>query len=306
VHRHQPRGRISASGHLSVAMREEGAPDKRIARIASRQYGAISTAQLRQAGLDKAAVGRRVRAGRLHKLHRGVYAVGHIAPSNERRWMAGVLALGDGAVLSHRSAAALWELLPPTDGPVDLSLPSRSGRRRRQGIRVHRPESLQPQETTPLHGIPVTSPARTLADLRSVVSDRELRRAIRQADFLGLPTGPDIEVDKTRSELERRFLWLCRRHHVPKPAVNLRLTGLTVDFCWVEQRLIVETDGYRAHRGRTAFEDDHDRDLKLRALGFEVVRLSYRQVFDEPHEVIAVLKPLLTAKARSTAGSWAP
>lgn len=204
-----------------------------------------------------------------------------------------VLAFGDGAVLSHRSAAALWGLLPPIEGPVDVSLPSRSGRRQRRGIRIHRPESLRPQETTRRRGVPVTSPARTLMDLRTSVPPRELRRAVRQADFLGLPTGPDIEVDKTRSELERRFLWLCRRHHLTKPATNVRIGRLAVDFCWVEQRLIVETDGYQAHRGRGAFEDDRGRDLKLRALGFEVVRLSYRQVFHESAEVAAVLHSAL-------------
>jgi very-short-patch-repair endonuclease len=278
-------------------MRKEGARDAQVATTARRQHGAVSTGQLHQAGLSDAAVMRRVRSGRLHKLHRGVYAVGHIAPSNQRRWMAAALALGDGAVLSHRSAAALWELLPSTDGPVDISLPSRNGRRRRKGIRIHRPERLPRKETTRRHGIPVTSPARTLADLRSVASDRELRRAVRQADFLGLPIGPDVEVDGTRSELERRFLWLCRRHRLLKPAVNTRIADVTVDFCWMEQKLVVETDGYRSHRGKAAFENDRDRDLKLRAQGFEVVRLSYRQIFDKPSEVIAVLKPLLGRRA---------
>jgi very-short-patch-repair endonuclease len=213
--------------------------------------------------------------------------------------MAAVLALGDGAVLSHRSAAALWALLPPAEGPIDISLPSRDGRKRRQGIRVHRPESLQPEETTQRSGIPVTSPSRTLVDLRSAAPAHELRRATRQADFLGLPTGPDIEVDRTRSELERRLLWLCRRHRLPMPAVNMPIGGLTVDFCWVEQRVVVETDGYQAHRGRAAFEDDRDRGLKLRAMGFEVQHLSYRQVFERPGEVIAVLQLLLTPDVRA-------
>jgi very-short-patch-repair endonuclease len=280
-------------------MPDKRARDERVAEIASRQHGAISSRQIYDAGLSRDAVLERRRAGRLHVLHRGVYAVGHIAPSNERRWMAAALALGDGAVLSHRSAAALWELLRPIEGLVDVSLPSRSGRRRRQGIRIHRPESLQPHETARQRGIPVTSPARTLADLRSIVSDRELRRAIRQADFLGLPTGPEIEVDKTRSELERRFLWICRRHRLPMPAVNISIGGMTVDFCWAEQKLVVETDGYRFHRGRAAFEDDRDRDLKLRALGLDVVRLSYRQVFERSDEVVAILRPVLIAPPRA-------
>jgi very-short-patch-repair endonuclease len=206
------------------------------------------------------------------------------------------MALGESAVLSHRSAAELWELLPWWDRPVDVSLPSRSGRLRRPGILIHRPLSLKPAETTRRRGIPVTTPARTLTDLRTAVSAHELRRAIRQADFLGLPTGPDAEVDRTRSELERRFLWLCHRHRLSKPAVNIRIGGLTVDFCWVEQQLIVETDGYSSHRGRTAFEDDRDRDLKLRALGYEVLRLSHRQIFSEPTQVATVLRAALVAR----------
>lgn len=273
--------------------------DQRVAEIAGRQHGTISSQQLREAGLSRDAILERCRAGRLHRLHRGVYAVGHIAPSNERRWMAAILALGGGAVLSHRSAAMLWELLPRREGSVDISLPSRNGRRQRLGIRVHRPESLESRETTRRLGIPVTSPARTLADLKTALPEHELRRAVRQADFLGLPTGPDIELDKTRSELERRFLWLCQRHHLAKPSVNLRIGKLTVDFCWVEQKLIVETDGYSAHRGRMAFEDDRSRDLELRALGYEVLRLSYRQVFNEPDHVVEVLRSALIPAARA-------
>jgi hypothetical protein len=99
-------------------------------------------------------------------------------------------------------------------------------------------------------GRPVTIAARTLEDLRSVVGGGEWRRALRQAEYLDLALGPDLVSDRTRSELERRFLWLCGRHHLPKPNVNMRIGSMTVDFCWVEQRLIVETDGYRSHRGR--------------------------------------------------------
>lgn len=281
-------------------MEQKPAPDTRIAEVARRQHGAVSIGQLRAAGLSDGAVSKRCRSGRLHRLHRGVYAVGHIAPSTKRRWMAAVLAFPETsesddrrAVLSHHSAAALWGLLPPEDGPVDISLPSRSGRQKRQGIRVHRPESLEPSETTRRHGIPITSPARTLADLRSAVSRGEFRRAVRQAEFLGLATGPGVDSDKTRSELERRFLWLCHRHRLPAPAVNMQVGALTVDFCWVEERLIVETDGYKYHRGRAAFEDDRERDLMLRALGYEVQRLSHRQVFHESTQVATVLHAAL-------------
>jgi very-short-patch-repair endonuclease len=271
-------------------MPDKRAPvDIRVAQIARRQHGVVSSGQLHEIGLSRNAVLERRRAGRLHRVHRGVYAVGHLAPSVKRQWMAAVLALGDGAVLSHRSAAALWNLLPAREGVVDVSLPGRGGRRRRLGIRIHRPLSLEPGELALNRGIPVTTPARTIADLRTAVPAPELRRAIRQADVLGLAAEPNATSDRTRSELEHRFLRLCHRHHLPKPAVNLRIGSMTVDFCWVEQRLIVETDGYRYHRGRTAFEDDRARDLKLRALGYEVLRLSHRQVFHESAKVGAVL-----------------
>jgi very-short-patch-repair endonuclease len=274
-------------------MPDKVAPDQLVAEIAGRQHGAISSQQLREAGLSRDAVLERRRGGRLHRLHQGVYAVGHIAPSIERRWMAAVLALGKGAVLSHRSAAALLGLLKPGDGPVHVSLPGRGGRLRRQGIRIHRPVSLEGLETTRRRGIPTTSSARTIEDLRTAIPAHELRRVIRQADVLGLPTGPEVVSDRTRSELECRFLWLCRRHQLPKPAVNLRVGSLTVDFCWVEQKVVVETDGYRYHRGRQAFEDDRARDLQLRALGYEVLRLSYQQVFEEAAQVATVLQAVL-------------
>lgn len=207
-------------------MERKDAPDVRIAEHARRQHGAVSIDQLRAAGLSDGAVSKRCRLGRLHRLHRGIYAVGHIAASVERRWMAAVLAMGDGAVLSHRSAAELWGLLSAQDGPVDVSLPSRHGRLRRVGIQVHRPVSLEPTETTRRRGIPVTSPTRTLTDLRRAVAARESLRAIRQAEFLGLAIDPILEPDGTRSELEHKFLQLCQRHLLPQPAVNLRIGPL--------------------------------------------------------------------------------
>lgn len=278
-------------------MPEESAPsDLQIARIAAGQHGVVSTWQLRDAGLSDQAVLERRRAGRLHRVHRGVYAVGHTAPNSERRWMAAVLALGDDAVLSHRSAAAHWRLLPATDGPVDISVPGRGGRRQRRGIRIHRCQSLQPLHMTRHRGIPVTTPARTIADLRALVSARELRRAVRQAEIFGLPIGQESQSDRTRSELEFQFLRLCKRHGLPRPEVNVRMGSLTVDFLWEEAKLIVETDGYRYHRGQAAFEDDHSRDLELRTLGYEVSRLSYRQVVDEPAKVVRGLRTALRGR----------
>jgi very-short-patch-repair endonuclease len=269
-------------------------PDALMAQIASRQHGVVSVAQLRHAGLDKDRVRRRVVNGRLHRLHRGVYAVGHRSLPIEARWMAAVLACGEGAVLSHRSAASLWGLLDPKSGSVDVSIPGTPGRGRRAGIRLHRCQSLASDLTTRRLGIPVTAPARTITDLRRMVSSAEYRRAIRQSAVLGLNVGPDIAQDGTRSELEWRFLLLCRNHRLPPPEVNVRIAGLLVDFVWRDQRLIVETDGYKFHRGRAAFEDDRGRDLRLRQIGFDVMHFSYRQVVDQPEQVVSVLRKELS------------
>src|SRR5206468_3749619 len=178
-------------------------------------------------------------AGRLHRVYRGVYAVGHTALGNEGRWMAAVLASGEGAVLSHRSATELWGLLEPRNGPVDITIPTAGGRRRRPGIRLHRFPSLPKAATTRHHGIAVTTPAQTIADLRRVASIDDVRRAIREAEFHRLDLGGEgADLDLTGSELERRFLGLCRRHRLPKPEVSVRVGRFEVDFLWRERRLI--------------------------------------------------------------------
>jgi very-short-patch-repair endonuclease len=311
--------------------------DGRIARLATSQHGVISINQLRELGVTRDSVRRRVEMGRLHHVHRGVYAVGHTAPSMQREWMAAVLACerGDGggepgaglggkaedpaaaiaagqtttilghwgAALSHRSAAGLWTLLPAgKNGPIDVLVPGNGGKRRRRGIRVHRSLTFLPTHVTIRGGIPVTTPARTVADLRRVVSRpgkdglisaRELRRAIRQTEVLGLPLGDDETRDRTRSDLERDFLRLCRRHRLPAPEVNVRIGPQLVDFLWRDRGLVVETDGYRYHRGRASFEDDRARDLDLRGRGFEVIRLSEKQLNHESRQVAEIIRAAL-------------
>jgi len=251
--------------------------DAEVAAIAARQHGVVSVQQLRVAGLDKHRVQHRVRTGRLHRVHRGVYAVGYPVLATKARWMAAALACSQagrvnvgfapegleslevtmsildywGAALSHRAAASLWELLPPSDGPVDVSIRGYGGKRRRAGIRLHRSRLLLPAVVTLRSGIPVTTPSRTLADLRRVVSapgkrglisPRELRHVIRQANVAGLPTGEEERGDRARSDLERDFLRLCRRHHLPIPEVNVRIGRNLVDFLWRNHMLVVETD----------------------------------------------------------------
>jgi very-short-patch-repair endonuclease len=282
-------------------MRAESAnADIAVAQIAARQHGIVSRAQLLAAGLGRGGISRRAQSGRLHRVHRGIYAVGHLGLTHEGRWMAAVLACGEGAVLSHRAAAALWGLLAPVEGLVDVSAPSTSGRKQRSGICVHRRKSLDPPSTTSRRNIPVTTPARTIADLKRVVPASLRRRAIRQAEVLGLRTGMEQKGDRTRSELEHIFLRLCRRHRLPMPEVNVRVGPYVVDFLWRAQRVIVETDGYRFHRGRQAFEDDHERGLRLRAHGYDVLPLSYKQVTESPRHTISVVRlALLTGASAS-------
>ena len=278
-------------------------PDRLISEVAGRQHGVITTAQLREAGLSRDAVAKRARAGRLHRLHRGVYAVGHRALSPESHWMAAVLACGPGSALSHRSAAEHWMLLRRQSGLIQISVPCTSGRLQRRGIQLHRRTSLEPGDVIDRDEIPITTPARTIADLRGVIPEHEHRRAIRQAEVFGYRTGIEPAAP-TRSELEDLFLGSARRHRLPSPEVNVRVAGHEVDFLWRAPRVVAETDGYRYHRGSAAFEDDHDRDLDLRAAGFSVLRFTYRQVNAEPEKVAAVNHPRTRDRPRKDCDSW--
>ncbi len=205
--------------------------------------------------------------------------------------MAAVLAVG--GVLSHGSAAALWGFLRPMPGPVDILVPSRNSRHVRSGIRIRRTTTLAFHQVTRRRGIPVTGPARTIADLSRSLEPRLVRRATREAEMLGFAHGLETAVDRTRSELEYEFLKLCHRRRLPRPEVNVPIGAWTVDFLWRPQGLVVETDGFKFHAGRTAFEDDRKRDLGLRALGYDVVRLTYRQVTGEGDGIAALLRQAL-------------
>jgi len=207
--------------------------------------------------------------------------------------MAAVLALGGQAFISHRSAAALWRMLPAQDGPIDMTLPRSSGREKRPGLTIHRSRTLNTQVTTRRSGIPLTNAARTLRDLRRTVSQPMFRKALRRALDLRLIRSSGIaEADLSRSELERLFLTLCRRHRLPQPEVNVRIGPYEVDFLWRDRGLIAETDGFRHHGGRASFEADRARDAHLQSAGFRVVRFTYRQV-KEKAAVVQTLRALL-------------
>jgi very-short-patch-repair endonuclease len=272
--------------------------DRVMARIAANQHGVVASSQLRSAGVDHRAIARRVTLGRLHRLHRGVYAVGHPKLSFEGRCAAATLALGDKAFVSHRSAAALWGMLKPHSGPVDLTVPGDAGRENRPGIRIHRSVTLVARLTTRRHGIPVTRPSRTLRDLRRTVPQPVYRAALRRALDLGLIRSAGVaEADLTRSQLERALLAICRRHRLPQPEVNARLGPYEVDFLWRDRGLIVETDGFRHHGHRASFEADRARDVLLQSRGFRVLRFTYRQIRDSRHEVARALRSLLGTAA---------
>jgi very-short-patch-repair endonuclease len=238
------------------------ATDRLIARIARNQHGVITTAQLFHAGLSQAGITRRVQTGRLHRLHRGVYAVGHTDLSREGTWMAAVLACGEGAALSHESAAHLWKLSPTSPPYSHVTVPDHGGRSKRKGIVLHRSTTLTEKDATIRHNIPVTTPARTRQDM-------------------GWTTEP------TRSHLERRFLHLLRAHDLPTPEVNQRIGPYTVDFLWRPQRLVVELDGYAYHSDRMTFTSDRARDRYLQARGFRTARVSGDEL-DRDEEAVAV------------------
>jgi very-short-patch-repair endonuclease len=234
------------------------------------------------------------------------------------RWLAAVLACGRAAMLSHRSAAALWDLRPTARATIDVTAPRT--RHRRAGLDLHLPRCLAPEHRTEQRRIPCTTVARTLVDLAGVLDRTGIEGAWRRAEMLGLldaqavqsalepsrgrrgaglirallaETDPD---DFTRSELEERFLALCRDAGLPRPEVNSRVqangTTYEVDFLWREQRLVAETDGWGPHRTRDAFEADRRRDADLLVAGLRVARFTWRQITHDPNRVKATIASL--------------
>jgi very-short-patch-repair endonuclease len=276
-------------------------------------------------GLSRNAIAARAAAGRLHRIHRGVYAVGHPVLPRYARWMAAVLAAGPGAALSHASAAALWEIRPSGATRVDVSVPNSAGRTKRPGLRVHRATSLAGTETTHHRAIPVTTPARTLLDLAASLPRRALERALDQAEVLELfdlralheamhahrgergarRLAAALEEHQagttlTKSELEDRMLALCRTHGIEQPQVNETVAGLEVDFLFAAQRLVVEADGWQFHRTRAAFERDRQRDAVLAHAGYRTLRVTHRQLTRRPSEVVAAIGAARRAMATPT------
>ncbi len=276
--------------------------DRQVAALAARQHGVVALRQVEQIGLSVGSLRHRLRSGRLHPVMRGVYAVGHTRLTAEGRWMAAVLALGPGAVLSHRSAAALLGIRPTARERIEVTAPSRRTKPR-AGIQLHE-ASLRPEEITTRDAIPVTLPSRTLVDLCGVLSTDQLRRALEQAEILRvldldalrsaargrrgaralivLLKEREIGARRTRSELEQRFLELLRHTGLPLPETNVLLDAgsrsIEVDCLWRDAGLVVELDGLTTHHTRHRFEADRDRDRAMAVVGLTVVRVTWRQL----------------------------
>jgi very-short-patch-repair endonuclease len=169
--------------------------------------------------------------------------------------------------------------------------------RKPDGIALHRSTTLIAGFCTRRDGIPVTTPTRTLSDLRPLLSPAQFTAALREAEFLGLRIDERFESDGARTELENRMLALCHRHALPQPEVNVKIDRFEVDFLWREQQLIVEVDGWDAHRMRAAFEEDRARDARLAVLGHQVVRFTWRQLTRDPRGVAKTIRWLLKASA---------
>ena len=295
-------------------------PRRAVAILATRQHGVVCRRQLLALGLGPSAVDRWLAGGALHRMHAGVYAVGHRAIGPHGRWMAAVLACGPDAVLSHASAAALWGLRPTGRAAVDVTAPGRS-RHGRAGIAVHRVRRLDPADRAEREAIPVTTVARVLLDLAGVLGPRELERALEAAERLRLldvgaleatirrspgrrlgrlatAIAEEREPPPVRSELERRFLDVCEDAGLPPPAVNAMVEGLEVDAVWRGSRLVVELDGHAFHGTRAAFERDRERDATLQLAGYRVLRLTHRRLGD-PEAVAGMLRGLLPSGAQA-------
>jgi very-short-patch-repair endonuclease len=275
--------------------------DRLIAQLAQRPHGVFTNRELLAAGMAWSCITDRVAVGLLHRLHRGVYST--VPPhllKIEGHWLAAVYACGPDAALSHASGAALLDLRAIPSGPIHVTIPSRAGRRRRPGIMVHRSSTLLASDITVEDFIPVTTPARTLADLRRTLSRPQYLAALRRAEKRGLDTGlvPERLDDLDRTELERRMLALCRRHGISLPLTQQIIGPYTVDFLWPEAALVVETDGWGAHGTRSAFESDRERDAWLVAQGFRVIRFTWLQLTREGPRVAATLRRILDGSRR--------
>jgi Transcriptional regulator, AbiEi antitoxin len=286
--------------------------DQIIGYLASRSHGVVSREELVSVGVTRAEIETRLRNGGLIPIHRGVYRVGHQAPSVLARYMAAVKACGEGALLAGRAAAHLLGLLRTPPSLPEVLTPTE---RRIRGIVTHRVRRAELTDATEWRGIPVTTVQRTLVDLAAVLDEDELAGTVHQADVRHHITPDQVEQVLSRrhnwpgarklrrviwgevpvalSRLERRFLEQLREASLPPPEMNRRIDGRYVDCRWPEHRLTVELDSYRYHRTRHVWEQDHQRERDARARGDEFRRYTWRDVEEAPEPMLADLRRLL-------------
>jgi len=290
--------------------------------LAENQHGVVSSDQLLEVGYTRQAIYHRIRTGRLHPLHRGVYAVGRRHVTDHGRWMAAIVACGGSAVLSHSSAAALWRIGSEERGLVELSLPNLS-RRCRPGLQIHQRPALQVCDLTHEYGIPVTTPIQTLIDMALRLDHPGIERAINEADKYNLVHPPGLRkaldaragepgvarlrhiLDRrtfrlTKEELERRFLPLARKAGLPVPLTGQWVNDFEVDFYWPDLGLVVETDGLRYHRTPAEQARDRLRDQAHTAAGLTQLRFTHEQVRYEPGYVLEILAQTASRLAIAT------
>jgi very-short-patch-repair endonuclease len=289
--------------------------------LVRRQHGVVARSQLLRFGIASRSIEHRISKGRLHPLWRGVYAVGRPEVTQKGRWMAAVLACGPTALLSHRSAAALWGLAPiPRVGPIEVVA---DVLRRRARVRVHRRRDLGPKHRREVAAIPVTDPISTLVDLASCAPDWRVERAINEADRLGLVDpetlrctvarlGPRPGMGRMRkllgldaltdTGLERAFLAIVRNAGLPLPETQVYVNGYRVDFYWSNLGLVVETDGWRHHRTSGEQSMDRRRDQAHMTSGLTTVRFGEDQVRYEPEYVRRILAAVIVRLERRPSG----
>jgi predicted transcriptional regulator of viral defense system len=301
-------------------MRDKIRSQQRLAELAGRQYGVVSSRQVAILGYSRNEIGHAVKTSRLHRVHRGVYAVGHSALSSHGRCLAAVLACGRGAVLSHESAAWLWGFVVRPPVCADVTVPSRG--HRRDGIRIHHAASLTRDDWGGLERIRVTSAPRTLLDLAASGPAKRLERAVERAKRLDRLDLIDIDLmlrrragaagtkrllealdlyrdpafSRARSEL--LFLDLIKKAGLPRPAINTYVDGHEIDAYWEDERFAVEVDGWDTHRTRAAFESDPLRQEDLKLVGIDSIRITARRIEREPRVVAERLGRLLRQRRR--------
>jgi predicted transcriptional regulator of viral defense system/very-short-patch-repair endonuclease len=308
-------------------MDEERRSHHALAEMAKKQHGVLSVWQLAELGYSTETLRRATEAERLHRIHRGAYAVGHTALSRQAHCLAATFSCGDGALLSHRSAAWIWGLTSRFCFPVEIT--ATSPRRTRAEIRVHSAEALLSEDRTIVERIPVTAVPRTLLDF-AAIDPRFLGRALDNAQRLGLLDliAIDALVSRSRgfrgvarlrealaihrtsafsrSGLERRFLHLIRNAGLPTPSMNLFIEGYELDAYWPAERFAVELDTYDYHGSRTSFETDRQRQEDLKLAGIEMVRITGIRIKREPRSVVMRLRRLLAQRRRQLALSTEP